>query len=362
MRPLLFVAVCVLALVFSGAGAEAAWFCEPLHAYYPEVRSCPIPWRTADPQSGAQRLTVPPASNAADDPAPAHPTSRTQTPQTEATQGDQPTFPAPSSFVRGDVLDQWCRGSTTALLTAICGDDKLRDLAVQRLYAFEEAKGRLNPDQQKTLIADQNNWALSYPQTCGLNADVQPSLPLAPPLHDCLEKAGRARLQYLKDYGLPDAEKTATAPPEAAAPAPPAPAMPAPATPSPVTPSQGGTTSPTETQSPATTGASPTPAAASPNNEAQPPAKALAPSPRNNAAHQSATATIPPAATPAKPAPSDVGSPAAPHPHSSLSTLANFTRTGAMLIAVIVLAIWLIAVWLRSRRVAGTGETRERRQ
>jgi hypothetical protein len=270
-----------------------------------------------------------------------------------AEQGGQPTFPAPPSFVRGDVLDQWCRGSTTALLTAICGDDKLRDLAVQRLYAFEEAKGRLNPDQQKTLIADQNGWAMSYPQTCGLKPDVQPSLPLAQPLEDCLEKAGQARLLYLKDYGLPDAEKAAAAP---AAPATPAPAAPSPAG----VPAQGNATGPAGTQSSAAAGAPLTPSVAPSNSETQPPAKA--PAPPANEAHQSATATIPPAVTPAKPAPSNAGSLAAPHPHSPITTVADFTRTGAMLIAVVVLAIWLIAAWLRSRRVAGSGGAEEPRQ
>lgn len=356
-----FGVVCLLALVLSGAGAQAAWFCEPLQAYYPEVRSCPIPWTSFDRQSDAQSPVLPPASNGADSNAPArtHPprTPQTPAPQTAAAQSDQPTFPAPSSFVRGDVLDQWCKGSTTALLTAICGDDKLRDLAVQRLYAFEEAKGRLNPDQQKTLIADQNGWAMSYPQACGLNGDAQPSLPLAQPLEDCLEKAGRARLRYLKVYGLPDAEKTAAAS-EATAPSPPAPPTPAAATPGSAPPAQDSAAGSGGNQLPVAAGAQPTPPAASPNNKAQRPTQGPA-TLTENATHQTATATVPPVATPAKPAPGDKASTTAPHPHSSLAAFVNLTRTGAVLIAVVVLAIWLIAAWLRSRRAGGAAETPE---
>jgi hypothetical protein len=347
MRPAWFAAVCALALLWSGARAEAAWFCEPLQAFYPAVRACPVPWKSVDPQSGAQPLAIPPAQNATDNAA--------QTQQSSPMPGDQPTFPAPSSFVRGDVLDQWCRGSTTALLTAICGDDELRDLAVQRLYAFEEAKARLTTDQQKTLIADQNKWAMSYPQACGLDADVQPSLPLAQPLRDCLEKAGRARLQYLKDYGLSDTEKAEILPTPAA------PSPPAPATPAPATSSQGTATGPAGTQSPASAGVPSTAPTASQNNEAPTAATAPAPPP-NNEAHQVATAPIPPATSPNNPAPSKAGSAPAPHRNSSLAAVANFTRTGAMLIAVIVVAIWAIAAWLRSRRIAKTGETAERHQ
>lgn len=333
-------AVFALAFLWASTRAEAAWYCEPLQAYYPWVRSCPSPWRSVEPGAGPRNLTIPAAPNATGDAA--------QTPGSSPAQGDQPTFTAPSSFVRGDVLDQWCRGSTTALLTAVCGDDELRALAVQRLYAFEEAKSRLAPEQQKALIADQNKWAVTYPQTCGLNADVRPSLPLAPQLKDCLEKAGQARRQYLKDYGLPDAEKTAATSPEPAAAPSAAPATPpaaAPATPAPATPSPSTGNTPSGIQSPATASATP---------------KAPA-TPQNNETRQVATAPVPPAATSAKPTPSDVGPAAAPHRDSSLSIIADFTRVGAMLIALIVVAIWAVTFWLqgRSRRADKTAEPGE---
>jgi hypothetical protein len=324
-----------LVLLWGGVRAEAAsYWCEPLRAYYPWVRSCPSPWQAIDPQFGAQPLAIPPAQNASAQNAAAGDAAQPQ--QTGSTENHQPTFPGRSSFVRGDALDEWCKGSTTALLTAICGDDQLRALAIERLHAFDDAKSRLTPDRQKTLIADQNGWALSYPTACGLNADVQPSLPLEPSLRDCLAKAGQARLQYLKDYGQTKPENTAS-PPTTLAPTAPAPATPAPAPPAP-----SASTGPAGTQSP-TTAAAPAPAA-----------------PQNNEAHQAATAAVPPAATPSKPAPSDTGSAAAPQRNSSLSKIGDYARTGAMLIAVIVVFIWAITAWLqgRSRRAGKTAETR----
>jgi hypothetical protein len=285
-------------------------------------------------ESDAQPLAIPPAQNTLAQNAAAGDAAKPQ--ETGSAQNYQPTFPGRPSFVRGDALDEWCKGSTTALLTAICGDDQLRALAIERLHAFDDAKSRLTPDRQKTLIDDQNEWALSYPTACGLNADVQPSLPLDPSLRDCLAKAGQARLQYLKDYGQTKPENTAS-PPTTLAPTAPAPATPAPAPPAP-----SASTGPAGTQSP-TTAAAPAPAA-----------------PQNNEAHQAATAAVPPAGTPAKPAPSETGSAAAPQPNSSLSKIGDYTRTGAMLIAVIVVVIWALTAWLqgRSRRAGKTAETR----
>lgn len=347
----LWLVVSSLVMLWGGASAEAAlYWCEPLHTYYPWARSCPSPWQTVDPQLGARPLGIPPARHppvqnaASGDDAPARQADAAQ--QTGTTENHQPTFPGRSSFVRGDPLDEWCKGSTTALLTAICGDDQLRALAIERLHAFEDAKSRVNPDQQKTLIADQNGWALSYPQACGLNADEQPSLPLDPSMRDCLAKAGQARLQYLKDYGQPKQQNPAaassTAPPDAPAPANPSQASTSPA---PATASNAPTTGPAGTQSPSTAAPAPATPAASQKNEA----------------HQSATAAVPPAPTSAKPASGGTGSPAAPRtPNSSLSKIGDYVRMGAMLIAIIVVVIWALTAWLqgRSRRADRTAETR----
>ena len=137
--------------------------------------------------------------------------------------GDEPTFPAPASLVRGDALDAWCRGRTTAINIAICGDPALRSLAIDRLRAFDEASARLTPDERKVLIADQNGWAMSYPQRCALPASAPPALPLAADMRDCLEKAGRERLAYLRSYTPAAASGTpapggATPPPAASPP------------------------------------------------------------------------------------------------------------------------------------------------
>jgi uncharacterized protein YecT (DUF1311 family) len=331
-------AIFTIALLWSGAHAEAAFYwCEPLRAYYPWVRSCPSAWQTVDPQSGRQVYGVAPGQNAPGEHAEAASPGPTQ--ETDTTANHQPTFPGRSSFVRSDALDEWCKGSTTALLTAICGDDQLRALAIERLHAYDEAKTRLNADQQKTLIADQNGWALSYPQACGLNADIQPSLPLEPSLRDCLAKAGQERLQYLKNYGQAE-------PGNAATPAAPAPAA---ASPAPATPPPTAATGPAGTQSPAT--ATPAPSAPDASQHA---------ASQNNETHQTATAAVPPPATPAKPTSRDAGSTMQPHRDSSLSRIGEYVRIGAMLIAVLVVIIWAFTAWFhgRSRRSRKTVETR----
>ncbi len=347
MRPVWFV-LFTLALLWGGANAEASsYWCEPPHADYPSARACPSPQQTAD----AQPLTTPPARNTLAQDAVAGNAEQPQ--ETGSTQNHQPTFPGRSSFVRGDALDEWCKGSTTALLTAICGDDQLRALALERLHAFDDAKSRLTPDQQKTLIDDQNEWALSYPTACGLNADVQPSLPLDPSLRDCLAKAGQARLQYLKDYGQAKPQTAAT-PATTSPTTSPAPTNPTPTSPASATPSPTGTNGPAGTPSPAA-------AAPPPKAPATPAAATAAPiAPQNNETHQSATATIPPATTPAKPTPSNTGPADASLRDRSLSRIGDYTRTGAMLIAILVVVIWAITVWLqgRSRRAGKTAETR----
>lgn len=340
-----WLALGALALFWGGARADAAWWCAPLHAYYPAVASCPVPWQAAaPPQFGGQPSNTPPAQSIPGDTAQTPPPTTAQTRQAAPTQGEQPTFAAPASFLRGDVLDQWCRGSTTASLTVVCGDDELRALAVQRLYAFEEAKARLNEDQQKTLIDDQNKWALSYPQACGLNANVQPSLPLAAPMKDCLEKAGRDRLKYLKDYGLPDADKTDASTAAPASPTPPAPATPTPA----------------PSQSPPAQATSPANGPAGTQSPAAAPASSAA-APQDKETHQAATAAIPPTTTTPKPASGDASTPAAPPHNSSLSRLGDLTRMAAMLVAFIVLVIWAVTIW-RQGRSRRAGKPAERHQ
>jgi hypothetical protein len=212
MRSRLIVAVATVVALLGGAGAaEAAWYwCDPLHAYYPWVRSCPAAWQPVNPWSASQQPGAPPpqpSSSASASPGkPGEPG-----PQPAADQGDLPTFAPPGSLARGDALDAWCKGKTTALNIAVCSDGELRALAIERLRAFDEARARLGADQVKTLAADQNGWAMSYPQSCGLHSTAAPALPLDPSLRDCLAEAGRARLAYLRAFGTPGAAGAAAA-------------------------------------------------------------------------------------------------------------------------------------------------------
>src|SRR6202030_2846259 len=104
---------------------------------------------------------------------------------------------APRPFPpRGDLLDPWCKPAATPLNVATCGEDDLRALAIERLRAFDNARSRLSWEQQKALAADQNGWALSVAQACGLKPNVAPELPLDPALKACLARAGKERLGY----------------------------------------------------------------------------------------------------------------------------------------------------------------------
>lgn len=53
-------AVLALGLVLPAAAqAPAQYWCEPLHAYYPRVASCPAPWRTIGPAGPASPPAAP---------------------------------------------------------------------------------------------------------------------------------------------------------------------------------------------------------------------------------------------------------------------------------------------------------------
>src|SRR6185312_9717621 len=113
-------------------------------------------------------------------------------------------------------------------------------------------------EQQKTLAADQNGWALSAPQGCGLWSNVLPSLPLSREVRSCMAAAGRARLDYLRNYGLPE-KAAAAAPPSAESPAAVLPAAPPQPSNPPGVETAAGTASPPPTaQTPAPQTASPT--------------------------------------------------------------------------------------------------------
>ncbi|HEV2185723.1 MAG TPA: hypothetical protein VGR70_00845 [Stellaceae bacterium] len=152
---------------------------------------------------------------------------------------------APQAFAaRGDLLDPWCKSATTAVNVVNCGDADLRSLAIERLRAFDQARSRLSWDQQKALAADQNRWAASLAETCDLDSDEPPSLPLDPSAKDCLMREGRSRLALLQAYGAATAGPSPTPPASAATPTataatpPSAPAQPQPAAAPRATPSQ----------------------------------------------------------------------------------------------------------------------------
>jgi uncharacterized protein YecT (DUF1311 family) len=152
MRFVLALAAFVLVAI-SAADAAAqgrpAYYCDPLHVYSPPYTgNCPVPWRPVAPPVAPQPYgATPPAS---------------QGPIQLVPQAARPNFSA-----LGDGLDDWCKTAELPSSIAICSDRELRALVLERQRAYDEAKARLNPDQQKALLADQNGWVRTYPQACG---------------------------------------------------------------------------------------------------------------------------------------------------------------------------------------------------
>jgi hypothetical protein len=281
------------------------------------------------------------------------PTTTAPAPQPTPQQGEE-AFKPRSFPARGDALDEWCKAVTSALSAAQCGDDELRVLAIERLRAFDEARSRLSWDQQKTLAADQNGWAMSSPQACGLQTNEPPSFPLAPGLRGCLLQAGRSRLDYLRAYG------TATAAGNA---------------PSPAT----GGTSTSGTPAPATGAtkdaaptSAPSPVASQPP-DAEPPAPAsqsatdpLSPVSQSPVDSQTSGAKVNGTATDQAPAPSAqtpavshwsrVAEPPTASPHDSriaaLGTVQGIAAAGAGLIASLTVGLWVLLAFLQARRTA----------
>lgn len=119
-----------------------------------------------------------------------------------------------------DPLDDWCKTARLPSSVALCSDPELRALAQERQRAFDEARARLSPEEQKALLADQDAWVRSYARACGLS-DTPPALPLAPQIKSCMARAGEARIAYLRAYGSPTSAHAAQTPPPA--PTPPSP-------------------------------------------------------------------------------------------------------------------------------------------
>lgn len=117
---------------------------------------------------------------------------------------------APSA--RADPLDDWCKTVRLPSSIAICSEPELRALTRARQTAYDEARDRLSPDQQRVLLADQNDWVKSYPAGCGISQSAPPTLPLSPATKECMAQAGRARIAYLHSYGSSSASRSSEQP------------------------------------------------------------------------------------------------------------------------------------------------------
>jgi hypothetical protein len=180
----------------AAAQGEPAYYCDPLHVYYPAVARCPVPWRAVGPAAPALQPYAAPAPGG-------------QAPIPASPQAGRPTVPT-----LGDGLDDLCAKVKLPSSIAICSDRELRALSIERGHAFDEAKDRLTPDQQKALLADQYISVPSYSRECGV-ADALPALPLAPKIKECMVRAGRARIAYLRGYGVSGAAANPTTTPAA---------------------------------------------------------------------------------------------------------------------------------------------------
>jgi hypothetical protein len=260
----------VAALALPAAGAVAA----PA-VYWCDAQSCSV----VVPPAGAAPVWVAPAM-----PQLAMPQPQQQTIVTAPYSPATPTRVEQRFPQRGDDLDPWCNNPATAFNVAMCGDADLRALAAERLRAFDQARSRLSREQQRVLAAGQNEWSEASPQKCGLSSDDAPELPLDPELKQCLMKAGRARLAYLRAYGTTGDAKSRSA---ATAPA-------------------------ADPDKPPTTDATAAPPAKRPITDANAPATATTPANQPTAAPGTAAAVGSPAKPPSPPQPAATPSAATP--------------------------------------------------
>jgi uncharacterized protein/predicted aspartyl protease len=107
----------------------------------------------------------------------------------------------PSVEVAADAFSEWCAQATLPSSIAICSDAELRSLAIERQHVFDEARERVGEDRAPALLADQHAWVATYARACGISPDSPPRLPLAPQIKDCMARAGRTRIDYLRLYG-----------------------------------------------------------------------------------------------------------------------------------------------------------------
>jgi uncharacterized protein len=187
----------------ASAQAQPLYWCEPLRNYHPWVPTCPVPWRVVNPGLASSQ----PNTNAPTTPSGGQISSIGQpTPLTATT----PTgFPGP-----GEPLYDWCGQVKQPSSIALCSDAELRSLVIERQRVFNEVRWGLDPQRDKALLDDQSSWVKSYPAACGLPTDVQPRLPLAPGVRDCMAQAGRARITFLRNYRSTSGPVASAPPPD----------------------------------------------------------------------------------------------------------------------------------------------------
>jgi uncharacterized protein YecT (DUF1311 family) len=93
-----------------------------------------------------------------------------------------------------------CSNITLPSTAVICRDPELMKLADERQQAFVEATARLNPQQQKQLLADETAWIHSYSAACGVPLNRPPPNPVSPNVKECFKWAAEARIVYLRAY------------------------------------------------------------------------------------------------------------------------------------------------------------------
>lgn len=202
MRPAIALALLLIILSRVTPAPAQIWWCPAARAYYPQVQFCQIgTWVRVGPAApvppSAASTWPPPAGSSP--PPPAAPLGSTATPTTRTTAATIGPNSGSAPSARADQFDAWCKTIRLPSSIAICSEPDLRALASERQEAYNEARARLSPEQQRVLLADQNGWVHAYAAACGLS-DASP-LPLPPQIKDCMTEAGRARIAYLRAYG-----------------------------------------------------------------------------------------------------------------------------------------------------------------
>ena len=94
-----------------------------------------------------------------------------------------------------------CTGVTFAPTVVLCSDPKLMQLADERQAAINEARARIGEQAWPALWEDQKRWVRSYATACGVPPDRPPPNPVPVSVVECFNKAGAARVAYLRAYG-----------------------------------------------------------------------------------------------------------------------------------------------------------------